>query len=80
MIVQKYSRLYCHRFISKKIENCPSCCLKMKYFFIGRRKTYNQLVYEKIVDKLNLNIIKKRAEFAESHEKKIIYNQLIIAM
>jgi hypothetical protein len=52
----------------------------MKYLFIGRRKTYNQLVYEKIVDKLNLNIIKKRAEFAESHEKKIIYNELIIAM
>ena len=52
----------------------------MKYFFVGRRKTYNQLVYEQIADLINLNIIKKRAEFAESHEKKIIYNELIIAM
>ncbi len=80
MIVQKYSRLYCPRYISKKIDNCPSCCLKIKYFFIGRRKTYNELVYEKIADYLNFKIIEKRAEFAENHEKKIIYNELLNSM
>ena len=74
MIVQKYSRLYCHRCISKKIDSCPSCCLKMKYFCIGRRKTYNEFVYERIADYLNYKIIEKRAAFAENHEKKIIYN------
>ena len=80
MILQKYSRLYCHRYISKKIDNCPSCCLKMKFFCIGRRKTYNELVYEKIADYLNFKIIEKRAAFAENHEKKIIYNELLIAL
>ena len=52
----------------------------MKYFCIGRRKTYNELVYEKIADYLNIKIIEKRAAFAENHEKKIIYNELLIAM
>ena len=52
----------------------------MKYFFIGRRKTYNELVYERIADYLNFKIIEKRAAFAENHEKKIIYNELHIAM
>jgi hypothetical protein len=74
VIVQKYSRLYCHPFINKKIDNCPSCCFKMKYFFIGRRKTYNELVYERVADYLNFKIIEKRVAFAENHEKKIIYN------
>ncbi len=74
MIVQKYSRLYCHRCISKKVDNCPSFFLNMKYFFIGRRKTYNELVYERIADYLNFKIIEKRASFAENHERKIIYN------
>ena len=80
VIVQKYSRLYCHRCISKKIDSCPSCCFKMKYFFIVKRKTYNELVYEKIADYLNFKIIEKRAEFAENNEKKIIYNDLLNAM
>ena len=46
----------------------------MKYFCIGRRKTYNELVFERVADYLNYKIIKKRAEFAVNHEKKIIYN------
>ena len=80
MIVQKFSRLYCHRCIKKKNQYCPTFCLKIKKFFIGRKKTYNELLYEKVADFLNLKIIEKRAALAENQQKNIYYNELIILM
>ena len=80
MIVRKYSRLYCHRCINKKNKICLSCFFNIKYFFIGRTKTYNELVYEKVADYLNLKIIEKRAALTENYQKKLYYNRLIILM
>ena len=74
MIVQKYSRLYCHRCINNKNKNCPSFCFKIKYLFIGRIKTENELLFAELAHKLNLKILEKRADFEANYKKKLYYN------
>ena len=80
MTLVRWSRLNCRRYVNKEKQNCPFFCFKIKYFLIGRTKTYNEHLFIEMAHNLNLKILEKRASFQENHEKKLYYNKLIIAI